>query len=125
LIGWLARRALPDWNERNTLPHNFRTGEILPTTEPRAVAQTSPKVLAKTRLIFASSQDPDLGSTSPLRSLTGSPTTDTPGRYKSLIVDGSGSGYLKSVGDYVHLNPARAKLVVADAPSKSGNRVSS
>jgi putative transposase len=38
------------------------------------------------------------------------------GRYKSLIVDGSGSGYLKSVGDYVHLNPARAKLVVADAP---------
>jgi putative transposase len=25
------------------------------------------------------------------------------GRYKSLIVDGSGSGYLKSVGDYVHL----------------------
>ena len=33
------------------------------------------------------------------------------GRYKSLIVDGSGSGYLKSVGDYVHLNPARAKLV--------------
>ena len=41
------------------------------------------------------------------------------GRYKSLIVDGSGSGYLKSVGDYVHLNPARAKLVVADAPLKS------
>ena len=29
------------------------------------------------------------------------------GRSKSLIVDGSGSGYLKSVGDYVHLNPAR------------------
>ena len=41
------------------------------------------------------------------------------GRYKSLIVDGSGSGYLKSVGDYVHLNPARAKLVVADAPLQS------
>ena len=41
------------------------------------------------------------------------------GRYKSLIVDGSGSGYLKSVGDNVHLNPARAKLVAADAPSKS------
>jgi hypothetical protein len=40
-------------------------------------------------------------------------------RYKSLIVDGSGSGYLKSVGDYVHLNPARAKLVAADAPLKS------
>ncbi len=41
------------------------------------------------------------------------------GRYKSPIVDGSGNGYLKSVGDYVHLNPARAKLVVADAPLKS------
>ena len=27
------------------------------------------------------------------------------GRYKSLIVDGSGSGHLKNVCDYVHLNP--------------------
>src|SRR6185437_3754042 len=33
------------------------------------------------------------------------------GRYKSLIVDGSGSGYLKTVCDYVHLNPVRAKLL--------------
>ena len=33
------------------------------------------------------------------------------GRYKSLIVDGSGTGYLKSVCDYVHLNPVRAKLL--------------
>ncbi|HEV2329130.1 MAG TPA: transposase [Verrucomicrobiae bacterium] len=33
------------------------------------------------------------------------------GRYKSLIVDGSGNGYLKSVCDYVHLNPARAKMM--------------
>ena len=41
------------------------------------------------------------------------------GRYKSLIVDGSGSGYLKSVGDHIHLNLARAKLLVADAPLKS------
>ena len=41
------------------------------------------------------------------------------GRYKSLIVDGSGSGYLKSVCDYVHLNPARAKLVAVDAPLQS------
>ena len=41
------------------------------------------------------------------------------GRYKSLVVDGSGSGYLKSVGDYVHLNPARAKLVAVDAPLRS------
>src|SRR5215831_5591653 len=32
------------------------------------------------------------------------------GRYKALVVDGSGSGYLKSVCDYVHLNPVRAKL---------------
>jgi len=31
------------------------------------------------------------------------------GRYKSLIVDGSGKGYLRSVCDYVHLNPARVR----------------
>ena len=28
------------------------------------------------------------------------------GRYKALFVDGSGNGYLKTVCDYVHLNPA-------------------
>ena len=33
------------------------------------------------------------------------------GRYKALIVDGSGSGYLGTVCNYVHLNPARAKLL--------------
>ncbi len=33
------------------------------------------------------------------------------GRYKALIVDGSGDGYFKTVCDYVHLNPVRAKLV--------------
>ena len=33
------------------------------------------------------------------------------GRYKALPVDGRGTGYLKSVCDYVHLNPARARLV--------------
>jgi REP element-mobilizing transposase RayT len=33
------------------------------------------------------------------------------GRYKALIVDSSGNGYLKTVCDYVHLNPVRAKLV--------------
>ena len=33
------------------------------------------------------------------------------GRYKALIVDGRGDGYLKTVADYVHLNPARAGLV--------------
>jgi putative transposase len=33
------------------------------------------------------------------------------GRYKSLIVDGSGTGYLRTVCDYVHLNPVRARLL--------------
>ena len=33
------------------------------------------------------------------------------GRYKSLIVDGRGSGYARTVCDYVHLNPARARLL--------------
>ena len=33
------------------------------------------------------------------------------GRYKSLVVDESGNGYLKMVCDYVHLNPVRAKLL--------------
>jgi REP-associated tyrosine transposase len=36
------------------------------------------------------------------------------GRYKSLIVDGSGNGYLKTACDYVHLNPVRAKLIEAN-----------
>lgn len=38
------------------------------------------------------------------------------GRYKALIVDGSGTGYLRSVCDYVHLNPARAALLTAEQP---------
>lgn len=33
------------------------------------------------------------------------------GRYKALVVDGSQTGYLATVCDYVHLNPARAKLL--------------
>jgi len=33
------------------------------------------------------------------------------GRYKSLLVDGSGTGYLRTVCEYVHLNPVRAKLL--------------
>jgi REP element-mobilizing transposase RayT len=41
------------------------------------------------------------------------------GRYKALIVDGSGNGYLKTVCDYVHLNPARAKLVGPEEPLRS------
>ena len=43
------------------------------------------------------------------------------GRYKSLIVDGSGTGYLRTVCDYVHLNPVhlnpvRAKLLRGEQP---------
>ena len=34
-----------------------------------------------------------------------------PGFYKALIVDGSGNGYLRTVCDYVHLNPVRAQLL--------------
>lgn len=33
------------------------------------------------------------------------------GRYKALVVEGSGNGYLKTVCDYVHLNPSRGKLL--------------
>jgi putative transposase len=40
------------------------------------------------------------------------------GRYKSLVVDGSGTGYLKAVCDYVHLNPVRARLLKRDQPLK-------
>lgn len=38
------------------------------------------------------------------------------GRYKALIVEGSGDGYLRSVCDYVHLNPVRAKLLKREQP---------
>ena len=38
------------------------------------------------------------------------------GRYKALVVDGSGDGYLKTVCDYVHLNPARARLLAPGQP---------
>ena len=41
------------------------------------------------------------------------------GRYKALAVDGCTPGYLKSVCDYVHLNPARAQLVPADQALKT------
>ena len=33
------------------------------------------------------------------------------GRYKSLLVDGGKGNYLRTVSDYVHLNPVRAGLV--------------
>jgi len=38
------------------------------------------------------------------------------GRYKALVVDGSGSGYLRTVCDYVHLNPVRAGLLRPQEP---------
>lgn len=38
------------------------------------------------------------------------------GRYKSLIVNGSGNGYLRTVCDYVHLNAARARLLSPERP---------
>ena len=38
------------------------------------------------------------------------------GRYQALVVDGSGNGYLRTVCDYVHLNPVRAKLLKRAAP---------
>jgi putative transposase len=38
------------------------------------------------------------------------------GRYKALVVDGSGNGYLKSACDYVHLNPVRAKILRPEQP---------
>ena len=41
------------------------------------------------------------------------------GRYKALVIDGSGNGYLKTVCDYVHLNPARARLLKPDETLQS------
>lgn len=40
------------------------------------------------------------------------------GRYKSLVISGQG-GYLRTVSEYVHLNPVRAKLLPAAAPLRS------
>ncbi len=41
------------------------------------------------------------------------------GRYKALIVDGSGNGYLRTVCDYVHLNPVRAGLLAPEQPLRA------
>ena len=41
------------------------------------------------------------------------------GRYKALVVEGSGNGYLRTVCDYVHLNPVRANLLAPDQPLES------
>lgn len=38
------------------------------------------------------------------------------GRYKSLVVDHHHHGYLRTVCEYVHLNPVRAKLVAPNHP---------
>jgi putative transposase len=38
------------------------------------------------------------------------------GRYKALVVDDSGNGYLRTVCDYVHLNPVRARLLTGEQP---------
>jgi REP element-mobilizing transposase RayT len=38
------------------------------------------------------------------------------GRYQAQVVEGSGGGYLKTVCDYVHLNPARAGLLAPRKP---------
>ena len=35
------------------------------------------------------------------------------GRYKAIIIEGRGKGYLRTACDYVHLNPVRAKLLGA------------
>ena len=41
------------------------------------------------------------------------------GRYKALLVEGSGNGYLRTVCDYVHLNPVRAGLLGSEDPLPS------
>ena len=41
------------------------------------------------------------------------------GRYKALVVEGSGNGYLRTACDYVHLNPVRAGLVKPGVPLES------
>ena len=41
------------------------------------------------------------------------------GRYKSLLIDERDPLYLRTVCDYVHLNPARAALIATDKPLHS------
>jgi len=36
------------------------------------------------------------------------------GRYKALVVEGDGNGYLRTVCDYVHLNPVRAGILKSE-----------
>jgi REP element-mobilizing transposase RayT len=46
------------------------------------------------------------------------------GRFKALNVDAASPGYLKTVCDYVHLNPVRAKWIAAGKPVQSYSRSS-
>lgn len=41
------------------------------------------------------------------------------GRYKSLVVDAASPGYLRTVCEYVHLNPVRAKLLRPEEPLRA------
>jgi len=41
------------------------------------------------------------------------------GRYKSLVVDAASPGYLRTVCEYVHLNPVRAKLLGPEEPLRA------
>ena len=41
------------------------------------------------------------------------------GRYKSLVVDAASPGYLRTVCEYVHLNPVRAKLLRSEEPLRA------
>jgi len=41
------------------------------------------------------------------------------GRYKAIVVDEAGEGYLRRVCDYTHLNPVRAGIVAGDKPLES------
>ena len=38
------------------------------------------------------------------------------GRYKALLVDAASPGYLRTVCEYVHLNPVRARLLDPEQP---------
>ena len=41
------------------------------------------------------------------------------GRYKALVIDGDSPGYLRTVCEYVHLNPVRARLMRPEVPLRS------
>lgn len=41
------------------------------------------------------------------------------GRYKALVVDAASRGYLRTVCEYVHLNPVRAKLLGPEEPLRA------